>query len=282
VRVLKGIIRLARKTTSMISPKLASSIMYRKVMNRKLTFNEKISYLKLNKYPNDKLIIQCSDKLLVRNYIESKGLSEYLVKLISSYDSVDNIDFDKLPNKFVLKCNHGCGYNILCKDKNALNKELTLKKLRKWIREDFGLVSSEPHYSKIKRRVICEEYLEDDILDYKFFCFEGVPKFFYIAQNVEGDFHNLQQDFYYPNGELADFYRTDHNRFSTRPNIPSNLNEMLNIASILSRDFEFVRVDLFNVSGKIYFSELTFSPCSGFMPIEPIEKDVEFGNLIKI
>ena len=281
---MKKIIRFFRKICTTISPVLSNKIMYRVRMKKKLnlknpkTFNEKINWLKIYDYPNNELVIRCADKYLVREYLKEKKLSKYLVKLIGDWDSPDDIDFEKLPNRFVLKCNHGCGYNVICSDKSKLNLDVTRQKLLKWMKEDFGVVSSEPHYSKVKKKIICEEFLEDEILDYKFFCFKGEPKFFYIAQNIEGDFHNMQADFFYPDGNLADFSRTDHKHFEKLPVIPDNLDEMLDISRKLSRDFDFVRVDLFNVGGKIYFSELTFTPCAGFMPLSPKEKDYEFGE----
>lgn len=285
---MKNIIRFFRKITTIISPKLTCSIMYYKIMGKKLnikkpqTFNEKINYLKLFVYPNNDLVIKCTDKLLVREYIKDKGLGKYLVKSLGNWNSVEEIDFNNLPNKFVLKCNHGCGYNIICKNKDEFNENESFKIINKWMREDFGLVSGEPHYSKINRKIICEEFLANDILDYKFFCFKGKPQFFYISKNVDGDFHNMQADFFYPDGEIADFYRTDHKRFHEKPQIPNNLDEMLSVASKLSEDFEFVRVDLYNIDGKIYFSELTFSPCSGYMPILPQKYDYDFGKLISL
>lgn len=285
---MKEVVRFLRKIVTSISPVLSNKIMYRVKMKKKLnlknpeTFNEKINWLKIYDYPNNELVIRCADKYLVREYLKEKKLSKYLVKLIGDWDSPDDIDFEKLPNKFVLKCNHGCGYNVICSDKSKLNIDVTRQKLLKWMKEDFGVVSSEPHYSKVKKKIICEEFLEDEILDYKFFCFKGEPKFFYIAQNIEGDFHNMQADFFYADGSLADFSRTDHSHFEKKPIIPANLDEMLDISRKLSKNFDFVRVDLFNVSGKIYFSELTFTPCAGFMPLSPKEKDYEFGNMINI
>ena len=283
-----NLIRIFRKMTTKISPMLASKIMYRVKMNKRLnlkspsTFNEKINYLKLKKYPFIKTIINCTDKYMVREYVKNKGLENNLTKLYGCWNTSKEINFTELPNSFVLECNHGCGYNILCKNKNNFDVENEIKKINKWMNEDFGLVSGEPHYSRIEKKIICEEYLEDDILDYKFFCFKGNPEFFYVAQNVDGDFHNMQSDFFYCDGSLADFYRTDHKRFEKLPILPSNLKEMVKIAKILSKDFEFVRVDLFNVNGKIYFSELTFSPCSGFMPINPEYIDFQYGKLIDL
>lgn len=285
---MKKITRFFRKKITLINPQVSNQLMYRKIMKKKLdlkspqTFNEKINYLKLNVFPNDNLIIQCSDKFKVREYLKQKGVEKYLVDLIGVWDNAKEIDFNALPDKFVLKCNHGCGYNVICKNKKELDIKKTVKKLNTWMNEDFSNISAEKHYSKINRKIICEKFLENDIKDYKFFCFSGNPKFFYISQNIEGDFHNMSADFFYINGEKAPFERTDHKHFEILPKMPDNLNEMVDLATKLSEDFKFVRVDLFNVTNKIYFSELTFTPCAGFMPLMPNEYDNKIGDLIDI
>lgn len=283
-----ALLRLARKCVTTISPEFSNKIMYKVMMKKRLnlknpkTFNEKINYLKLYVYPYDEKVIQCADKYVVRNYLKEKNLSKYLVKLIGCWDNVNEIEWEKLPNKFVLKCNHGCGYNIICTDKNTFNIKKAEKQLKKWMNEDFGKVSGEPHYSKIKRKIICEKFLEEDIKDYKFFCFKGNPEFFYISQNINGDFHNMQADFFYTNGKKTGFERTDHRHFETIPKMPKQLNEMIELSKRLSKDFDFVRVDLYNIHGKIYFSELTFTPCSGFMRLYPENADKIIGDKLQI
>ena len=287
-KIVKKIVRFFRIISTKINPILSNKVMYKIQTGKKLniknpkTFNEKINYLKIFDFPNNEKVIMCADKYKVRDYIREKGLDNILVNLIGAWNSVDEIDFDSLPQKFALKCNHGCGYNIICDNKKELDIAEAKKNLKKWMKEDFGLVSGERHYSKINKKIICEEFLEDDIKDYKFFCFNGEPKFFYISQNINGDFHNMQADFYYIDGKKADFERTDHKHFEKDIIMPNNLSEMVDIAKKLSNDFKFVRVDLFSISGKIYFSELTFTPCSGFMPINPESKDLEFGSYIEL
>ena len=282
------IIRTLRKIVTSINPVLSDKIMFKKQMKYNLnlknptTFNEKINYLKLYVYPNDDLIIKCADKYEVRNYLKTKNLEKYLVELIGCWDNVEDINWKELPNKFVLKCNHGCAYNIICNDKNNLDINEVKSKLNKWMKEDFGKVSAERHYSKIPKKIICEKFLEDEIKDYKFFCFNGKPEFFYISKNIDGDFHNMVADFFYLDGKKAEFGRKDHAHFNEDIKLPDNLNEMIEVAKKLSENFDFVRVDLFNVNSKIYFSELTFSPCAGFMPIYPDEYDEKLGNLLVI
>ena len=176
---MKNIIRILRKCVSRISPVFSNKIMYRVRMHKKLniknpkTFNDKINWLKLNNYQNNELVIKCTDKYLVREYIREKGYDYLLNDLYFSCNSVDEIKWENLPQKFVLKCNHGAGYNILCNDKNVFDYKAAKVKLNRWINEDFGLVSVEPHYSKIKRKIICEKFLEDEIKDYKFFVLIG-------------------------------------------------------------------------------------------------------------
>lgn len=283
------VIRAMRKIVSNMDVELSSKIMYHAFVHKKLnldlpsTFNEKLCWLKLREFPDNPQVIRCADKYEVYGYIQEKGYGNLLVGLIGVWDKAEDIDWDKLPNKFVLKCTHGCAYNIICTDKGRLNKKQTIKKLNVWLKEDFGMVSGEPHYSKIRRRIICEEFLHGELKDYKFFCFNGIPRFYYVAIIPDGDFHNnLRCDFFWPNGEKTDFYRRDHKRFDILPEKPNNLNEMLKISEDLSSDFLFVRVDLMDVNGKLYFSELTFTPSAGIMPLVPEGTDERLGEWLDL
>lgn len=283
------LIRMVRKGFSSVDMELSSKIMYRFFVHKKLnlnpplTFNEKICWLKLKKFPEDRMVVRCADKYEVHDYIRQKGYGNLLVNIFGVWDSAKDIDWDMLPNRFVLKCTHGCAYNIICTDKNLFNKKRAVKQLNHWLKEDFGLVSGEPHYSKIKRRIICEEFLEGELIDYKFYCFNGEPRFYYAAITPNGDFHNnMICDFFKPNGELADFYRLDHNRFDICPEVPDNLSKMLEIARRLSEDFVFVRVDLMNVRDNLYFSELTFTPSAGMMPLAPDDADEMIGKWLDL
>lgn len=283
------LIRMVRKGFSSVDMELSSKIMYRFFVHKKLnlnpplTFNEKICWLKLKKFPEDRMVVRCADKYEVHDYIRQKGYGNLLVSILGVWDSANDIDWDMLPNRFVLKCTHGCAYNIICTDKNSFNKKRAVKQLNHWLKEDFGLVSGEPHYSKIKRRIICEEFLEGELIDYKFYCFNGEPRFYYAAITPNGDFHNnMICDFFKPNGELADFYRLDHNRFDICPEVPDNLSQMLEIARRLSEDFVFVRVDLMNVRDNLYFSELTFTPSAGMMPLAPDDADEMIGKWLDL
>lgn len=281
-------IRTMRKIVSRIDIELSTKIMYRAVTHKKLnldepsSFNEKLCWLKLREFPDDPLVIRCTDKSTVPDYVSEKGYAELLVNIIGVWDKPEDINWDALPDKFVLKCNHGCAYNIICTSKKSLDRGAAVKKLKGFLKEDFGLVSGEPHYSKIRRKIICEEYLEGNLLDYKFYCFNGEPRFYYVAETPNGDFHNMRCDFFWPDGTLADFYRLDHKRFDEVPERPAHLEQMLQIAKKLAEDFPFVRVDLMSVEGKIYFSELTFTPSAGIMPFAPADADERIGQWLDL
>lgn len=284
--MISNLIRKCRKIVCFFSYDFASKVMYFAIMKKRLnlknpkTFNEKIQYLKLKEYRNSKLAADCADKYAVRKYIESKNLGNYLNELYYVWDSVDDINWDELPDSFVLKCNHGCAYNIICPDKSKLNIEDAKKKLKKWMKEDFSLVTSEPHYRLIDRKIVCEKYLASKIIDYKFFCFNGVPKFLYISQ---GTMHvDLRVSFFELDGTPAPFRRLDYEPLEGRFDLPDNFDEMVEISKVLSEDFKFARIDLFSVDGNVYFSEITLTPASGMMTISPEEYDRKLGDMIEL
>lgn len=245
------------------------------------TFNEKLQWYKLNYCPNNPLVIKCTDKYQVREYIEKKGFSEYLTNLIGVYDDANDIEWDKLPDKFVLKCTHGCAYNILCSDKETFDKNKAISTLNKWLKEDFGKFNVEVHYSKISpRRIICEEYLGDTITDYKFFCFNGEPQFFYVSTDLVND-RQAEMGFFDLDGSKLGIIREDYKDIGTL-RVPSYLDEMLNVSRQLSSDFPFVRVDFFITGNTFKFAELTFTPGAGMMPINPKEYDLKWGELFNL
>ncbi len=246
-------------------------------------FNDKLQWLKLNWY--DPLATKCADKYEVREIIEDKIGKEYLNELYEVYESVDEIDLNKLPNSFVLKGTHGSGFNIVCKDKNKMDWDIEFRKMRRWLRINYYWQNREWVYRDIKPRIVCEKFLiEDDkcssLTDYKFFCFSGKPMY---CQVIRGRNDN----------ETIDFYDVEWNHMPftglrSLPNSdksytkPEKYEEMLELAKKLSGRFPFVRVDFYYVKGKIYFGELTFFPLSGFGKFEPEEWDVKIGNLLKL
>lgn len=245
---------------------------------------EKLHWLKLFKYRNNPLVTKCADKYKVREFIKEKGCSEILNDLYGSWDSPNDIDWDQLPNKFVLKCNHGCGYNIVCKDKNNLNIEKTNKLLRKWLNEKYGSNDCELIYDNIVPKIICEKFIETEndgnLLDYKIFCSYGEPKLIYVITGGHGSRECV--DYYTPNWEWIPVNN------GTLPNAgdivekPKTLNLMLNYARKLSKDFPIVRVDLYSEFGNIIFGELTFLATGGMSIYNPKEYDFIFGDLFPL
>lgn len=242
-------------------------------------FNEKLQWLKL--YDKNPLYTNIVDKYSVREYVKKILGEEYLVPIIAKYDSVGEINWEELPNSFVLKCTHGSGCNIICPDKNKLNIEEAKKKLEIWMNKNFYFVAREWPYKNVKPRIICEHFLEEDIYDYKFYCFNGNPEFLYVAQ---GDNSNgtLRMNFYDLDWNRCPFYRKDHKELFTEQAKPENFDEMLEITKKLCKEFIFVRVDLFSVGGKLYFGELTLTPGGGLAPFAPLEYERNIGKWIEL
>lgn len=244
------------------------------------TFNDKMQWYKLFYCANNKLVSQCADKYEVRPYLEAKGCGEYLNELYGVWDNEKDICWDNLPNQFVLKCTHGCAYNIICPDKSCLDVEASRKKISKWMHEDFGRFNLERHYSHMKPRIICEKYLGGNMTDYKFFCFNGKVEFMYISEGLDHD-DTATIAFFDRDGNPSPFRRNDY-AVNVEAKIPKEFRQLLDLSEKLAEDFPFVRVDWFDVGGKIYFSELTFVPCAGMMPFNPQEYDHKCGKLLDL
>ena len=246
-------------------------------------YTEKIQYYKLY-YRNEKMPI-CVDKYRVREYLESKGLSNILVKLYGVYEKVEDIPFETLPNKFVLKTSNGSGTNIICRDKNKLSKEKILANVNKFLKQSSASAGREWAYAMGVPKVIIEELLEDHksldgaIWDYKYLCFNGKPE--YVVLDIDR-FTNHKRNIY-------DVEWIDQHVISDHPCIddrtfekPKNYERMVEIATKLSEDFPAVRVDLYNINGRIYFGELTFFPWSGYVQFNPDSFDFEMGKKFRL
>ncbi|WP_162300550.1 ATP-grasp fold amidoligase family protein [Anaerosacchariphilus polymeriproducens] len=244
------------------------------------SFSEKINWIKV--YDNNPLYVECTDKYKVRNYVKKCGLEEILNDLYEVYDCVDEINLDKLPDKFVLKANHGCGWNIICSDKKQLDWSLAKKKLKKWMKMDYYNVQGEKWYSQIQRKIVCEQYLEDkkykDLKDYKIFCFHGKP---HVIQVDIDRYIGHKRNFYDTDWNLRDIY-CEHDKYEPGVERPKKLEQMLEYAHILSEPFILARVDFYVVNDKIYFGEITFAPGSGVVPFEPVDFLYEMGNLMHL
>lgn len=269
-----------------ISPKLKVKMDYRLATGKKLNleeprdFNEKLQWLNL--YEENEKKIQCTDKYEVRNYLKEKGMEEYLPKLLGEYTDANAINFEELPNKFVLKCTHGCGFNIICQNKETLNREQVKQKLNKWMQTDFGKMAGEVHYSKIKPRIICEEFIdalgEEVPIDYKVHCFNGVPKFIMACTER---FERLKFIFYDLNWKRLEYQSKDWYS-DKKVERPKGLEKMIEIAKEISKDFKFVRVDFYDVNGKVMIGELTFTPNAGRIKYMSDEALLEIGNMLDI
>lgn len=270
-----------------VSNEKMSKFYFKIVMKKKLnldnpkTFNEKIQWLKLYYCASDPNVVRSSDKYAVRQYIQDKGYGNKLVPLLGVWDKAEDIDFDALPNKFVLKCNHGCAYNIAVPNKEQLNRKKTAKQLNKWLKEDFGAFNIEVHYSAIKHRCItCEEFLGECITDYKFFCFNGEPYCLYVSTDLMHD-RQAQIGFFYLDGKKMPLKRDDYIDIGDIE-FPTFYDEMLQMTKVLCKDFPFVRVDFFIANETYYFAEMTFTPSAGMMPFNPPKYDEEWGNRLDI
>lgn len=240
------------------------------------TFNEKLQWLKVN-YRNPIMTI-CADKFAVRELIKGKIGAEYLNDLYGVYDSVEEIDLDKLPNKLVFKPNHSSGRVIICTDKNKLDWQKEKKKMKFWLKENYYYQGGEWCYKNIKPKIICEKLLNEDIIDYKFMCFNGEPRCSVVCLERQIE---LKINFYDLDWNRLPFKRKSPNAYYDIPK-PVNYDKMLEFSRVLSKDFPFVRVDFYEVDNKLYFGELTFFPGNGHKFFEPYSYDELLGTWIEL
>jgi hypothetical protein len=245
------------------------------------TYNEKLQWLKLHdKHPEYTKMV---DKIEAKEYVRSIIGDEYIIPTLYTYDSVDEIDFEKLPNQFVIKCTHDSGGVVVCKDKSKIDKSSIIKKLENGLKQDFTHLTREYPYKKVKPRLIAEQYMEDEsgeLKDYKFFCFNGKVKCFKIDF---GRFIEHHANYYDTKCNLLPFGEVMYPPlFEKKLNIPDNINQMIELAEKLSQGFPFIRVDFYDASGCIYFGELTFFPASGMGQFEPEKWDYILGSYINI
>ena len=261
---------------------------YENVTHKKLnldnpqTFNEKIQWMKL--YDSTPIKTRLADKYLVRDWVKEKIGEEYLVPLLGVYDRFEDIDFDKLPNKFVIKCNHGSGFNIIVKDKTQLDMVEVKSKLAKWMVENFAFhAGCELHYKNIQPKIIIEEYMENnsgDLYDYKFWCFDG--KVEYIQFLSERNLGGLKMAFYDREWNKQNFVYSHPLDSKDMPR-PENLDKMISLAEKLSKGFNHVRVDFYKLDdGRIVFGEMTFTSASGICKWNHEQINQFFGRKITL
>lgn len=255
-------------------------------LDNPLTFNEKLQWLKLH-YRNDELTMMV-DKYAVKNYVSEKIGKKYLIPTIGVWDDVDEIDFSKLPDRFVLKCTHDSGGLIVCKDKNRLDLGKTRKWLKKRLKDNFYLYKREWPYKNVKARVIAEQFMEDDsiinangLTDYKFFCFNGIVDS--VMACIDRGINDTKFYFFDREWNLLKLNKRgiEAPEGFTLPK-PKCIEEMFDIASILSKGIPFVRVDLYCINEQPYFGEITFFPTSGYDSNLLEETDIYWGNKIDL
>ncbi len=274
-----------RKWAESGHPELIINYMYNRAFGENpnlespVTFNEKLQWLKLNWYDEHATI--CSSKHRVRSFVEEKGLGHILIPQYGAYRSASEIDFDSLPDKFVLKPSHDSGHVIICTDKNSFDRKEAVKNLDNWMKIDYEFMSGEwPYHGP--RCIVCEAFLEnkktDDLFDYKFFCFSGEPFLCFFCSDRK---NHAKSDFYDMNWEKQNFRWLYEPSGKTFPK-PETFEKMKEYARILSEGFPFVRVDFYEVDGKIFFGELTFFHGGGLGWFEPKEIDRLLGDKITL
>lgn len=247
------------------------------------TFNEKIQWLKL--YYRDPLMTKCADKVGVRDYVKEKIGEEYLVPIIGIYNSADEIDFDALPNKFVAKVNWGSGQNIIVTDKSKLDIKEARQKLSNWMKPENNHYYDffEWCYKDIEPKIIVEEFLDgvDDLIDYKFFCYNGEPKNMFLVQSRSEGKDKMTFNFFDCDFNPLPFTRL-YNRSEEKIEKPALWDEMIKVSKILAETFPFVRVDFYMLNNQLKIGELTFYPGNGTETFEPVSWDYKFGEMINL
>ena len=283
----KSIVKNIKYSLRFISDPMYIQIYYfakfKKLCNLKnpKTFNEKLNWLKLN--DRNQKYTYMVDKFEVKKYVSELIGKEYIIPTLGVWDRFEDIDFDKLPKQFVIKCTHDSEGLVIVKDKDKLDINYARKKIQKAMDYNFYYIGREWPYKNIKPRIIIEKYIEDNIdrelRDYKFFCFNGQPKAMFIASDrsigkTKFDYFDLE----FNHLDLIQHYPNTTKLLKK----PKNFEKMIELSKILSKEIPHVRVDFYEVDGKIYFGEFTFYHFSGFMPFKPKKWDDIFGDWIKL
>ena len=247
------------------------------------TYNEKLQWLKL--YNRNPLYTSMVDKYSVKEYVASIIGNQYVIPTIGVWERPEEIDFASLPEQFVLKCTHDSGGIVVCKNKKDLNTHDAIKKLKRCLKRDYYSIHREWPYKDVPRRIIAEKYMEDyetgDLRDYKIFTFNGEAKLLYVASDRQNPNEETKFDFFDLEFNHLPIVN-GHPNSSTIPEKPSRLNEMIICAEKISKNIPHLRVDFYEINGRVYFGEATFFHMSGFAPFYPAKWDELFGSWIKL
>lgn len=244
-------------------------------------FQDKLNWLLVHESPELKTDIV--DKILLRNYSRKILGKDICVPIIKIYDNINEIKLDELPEKFVLKCNHGSQMNIICHNKSEFNLNDAKKQLDKWIKLNYALIGYEYQYLNVKRKIFSEQYLKDNLTDYKFYCFNGFPKLI-----------KVQSKYYKKDIKMYHYYNENWKKTNIETNLPENIklnndfpkpknfNLMMEYAKKFAKNFSFIRVDLYEFNNTVYLSELTFTPANARTPYKDEKQRIYLGNLLDL
>ena len=286
---MANIKRILEPLLLVLPDKLYLKLQFRRKMgywmnfNNPVTYNEKLQWLKLNfRKP---IFTDMVDKFEAKKYVASLIGEDYIIPTLGVWDSFDEINFNNLPAQFVLKTTHDSGGVVVCKDKSKLDIQATKRKITKSLRRDYYMGTREWPYKNVRHRIIAEKYMVDEsgyeLKDYKWFCFNGVAKALFIATDRGNPNTDTKFDFFDENYNHLPFTNGHPNADREIPK-PQGFDEMKRLAETLSKGFPHLRVDFYDINGKIYFGELTFYHWSGFVPFEPKEWDSTFGKWIEL
>ena len=277
----KGIIRL--KDENYLKLKYHYIINKKLNLDNPINFNEKLQWLKM--YNRKKIYTDMVDKYEVKKIVAKIIGQEYIIPTLGIYDKFEEIDFDKLPEQFVMKCTHDSGSVVICREKNKFDKEKAREKLDRAQKNNFYYAGREWPYKNVKPRIIIEKYMreegKEDITDYKLMCFNGNVKCSFVCLNRNSK-NGMNIDFYDRDWNKMPFERGHYKNSGYTMNRPENYNLMIKLAEKLSIDIPFVRVDFYEIDKKVYFGELTFFPGSGFEEFNPQEYDKILGDWIEL
>lgn len=272
-----------------MSDRLYLKLKYRRDLDMKLDlknpklFQEKLQWLKLNDRKD--IYHDMVDKIEFKKFITNIIGEAYVIPTLAIFDEFKDINLNGLPKKFIMKNSHDSGSYFICNDKDKFDFKLAKNKLYKSLKRDYFIWSREWPYKGLKRRIIVEPLLEDQkgifLTDYKFYTFNGIPRFFYITSN-RGSKSGLCEDFFDMDGNLQEFNQFGYKGNVVTPSLPQNFQKMIEISKLLSKDTYHLRVDFYEVNGKLYVGELTFYDGGGFCRFTPEKYNKIFGDWIRL
>lgn len=279
---LSALLRLCSDKTFIRIKWAGRRMPYKLNLKNPRTFNEKLQWIKL--YDHNPLYTTLVDKYKVKQYVIDRIGAEHVIPLLGAWDSVDEIEWDILPDQFVIKCSHDCGGMVICKDKSKLDIKAAATTLNEAFNYNYYYKGREWPYKNVRPKIFAEAYMEDEygeLRDYKFFCFNGDVKALFIASDRQKENEEVKFDFFDTNFEHLPFTQ-GHPNSPHQPSKPKGFEEMKRLASQLSKGIPEVRVDFYDVNGHVYFGEFTLFHFGGMVKFDPVEWDYTFGSWITL